>query len=194
MMNKTKKIKIIVTTILFFVTVVAGLLLTLSLTKTSHCMHINAPSRIVVYHNNSASNKVFETGDKEYNEIYSLVLNSYKQSTLSAILSGNIFKDIKIINDNESVVDFKGFKINFVYDIPQSVRYKNKVYTSGQQSYWYQSLIFNVNSLDSFKYNTVAIIPPENDANYSSQYSYTLRYEVYSNFSNTHDYCLNLFS
>ena len=110
-MNKTKKIKIIVA-ILLCVTIIAGVLLTLSLTTTSHCMHINSPSRIVVYHNNSATNKVFEPTDKEYAEIYCSVLKSYQQSTLSAIFSGNIFKDIKIVNGDESTVNFKGFKIN----------------------------------------------------------------------------------
>ena len=193
MMNKTKKIKIIVA-ILLCVAMVAGVLLTLSLTTTSHCMHINSPSRIVVYHNNSATNKVFEPTDKEYAEIYSSVLKSYQQSTLSAIFSGNVFKDIKIVDSDESTVNFKGFKISFVYDSPQAVRYKNKVYTNEQQSYWYQSLIFDVTYDNSFKYNTIAIIPPENDVNYISQHSYTLHYEVCSNFSNTYTYCLNLFS
>lgn len=190
---KTKKIKIIVSIILIFVALVATTLTTLSLTHISYSMNFNSPSRIIVYYNNENNNMVLEPNDAEYKEIYSLILGAYKKSTINAITSNSLSKKVKIIQNKETDIDFDGVKISFVYDTPQVLKYKDKIYCNNDQTYWYQNLIFYITNVDNFQYNTVAIIPPIGSKQYVSPFTYLLHYEAYANFSKTYNYIITLF-
>ena len=189
----TKTIKIIVAIILLTFTLITLSLVALTFNNVSHCMQINAPSRIIVYYNSESQNKVFEPDSANYNEIYLSILEGYKQPIIKAITTNKLFKDVKINANEGTNINFSGIKINFVYDTPQAVRYKNKLYTSNDQTYWYQNLIFDIPSADKYQYNTVAIIPPKDASYYVSPFNYSLHYSAYSNFSNVEQIANKLF-
>ena len=190
--KKTKKIKII-TTILSIVVIISSLIIITSLNTTSYCMQINAPNRIIVYYNNETNNKGFERGNETYNIIYSSITKAYEQSVLSAIITGKIFKDVKIVKIDNTDINFSGIKINFIYDNPQVVKYKKKLYTHNDETYWYQSLIFDITDSNKYQLNKVAIIPPPSSNNYISTYNYSLSYLAYSNFNKTYNQAITLF-
>lgn len=188
-----KKIKILVAVILTLVAMLTISLVAMSLNTTSHCMKINAPDRIIVYYNSVSQNKVFEKDSVEYNQIYSSIINAYQQTVLEAFVNSSLFKDVKINTPLNCEIDFDGVKINFVYDTPQAVKYKNKLYEKDGQNYWYQNLIFDISSADKYQYNDVAIIPPETSNYYTSPYECYLKYSAYSNFDKVYDIVLNMF-
>jgi len=157
-------------------------------------MELNRPSRIIVYHNSETNNQVFEPNTEEYNKIYSLFTDSCKQPILQALVSGEINKDVKVVENEISTIDFKGVTINFVYDSPQAVKGKNKLYNYNNSTYWYQSLIFKVTDSNQLCYNTIAIIPPNDASYYVSHNTYNLHYQVYSNYNKTYNYVLTLFN
>ncbi|MBQ7881033.1 MAG: hypothetical protein IJ358_04250 [Clostridia bacterium] len=190
----TKKTKILIATILIIVTFTTISLVALSLAKVSHCMDINAPSQIVVYYNKSSTNIVFEPNDEEYKSIYSSIKKAYKQPMLKALVDNKLFKDVKIIENDNSPINFKGIKISFVYNTPQVVKYKSKLYNHNGENYWYGKLIFDITQDDAYQYNTVAIIPPENSNMYVSAYSYSLYYSGYCNFNSVYNNALQLFN
>lgn len=189
----TKKIKIIISTVLLIITLITIALVALSLNTVSHCMDINAPDRIAVYYNNEYTNKVYSKSTEQYDAIYSSILNGCNQKILPAIASGSIFKDVKIKRHNATQSNFNQITINFIYDTPQVVKYKSKLYNNSGINYWYQNLVFHVTATNKYQYNTVAIIPPENDINYINYNSYCLHYEVYSNFAMSYRSASNLF-
>ena len=194
MKMKIKKISIIILCVIFLLLAIAGItLFTLSVTTTSYNMQFNKPSRIIVYYENESGNQVFEPTDTEYNKIYSLVCNAYKQSTLNALTSNQLYKDVKIIENDISSINFSGININFVYDTPQVVRYKNKMYITNNENYWYQNLIFDIVSTNKFQYTTVAIIPPNNASNYYGAFNYSLYYKAFANWYKTYNYTIALF-
>ena len=184
-MTKTKKTKIIACVILLLMAVITILLIVLSIKTTYHGIDFNKPSRIIVYYDNETTNAVFEQDDERYNKIYNSILDGCKQPILPALLSNKLFKDVKIVENKTTEIDFSGITISFVYDLPQAVSYKNKVYTNNGETYWYSALIFRVPNNSKYQYNQIAIIPPENSSYYIGQYNYTLRYEIYSNFNST---------
>lgn len=190
---KTKKIRIIISVILLCVAVITVCLVTLTLNTVSYNMHINKPSQIIVYYNNEYGNIVFEPTSNEYSKIYSLLIDSYNQPILKAFVSGDLSKNVKVVENQSTKINFTGIKINFVYDSPQIVKYKNKLYTNNDDNYWYQNLIFDINNADKFQYNNVAIIPPSSSKYYIGQYNYSLHYKAYSNFNNVYNYTLSLF-
>lgn len=188
MTKKTKLIALILTIIIIFT-----LLVILSLTTMSHCMKINVPNRIIVYYNDETANKVYENDTEQFNNIYSSVIKSYKQSTIASIINGKLFKDVKIIYGENSVVNFDGVKISFVYDTPQVVKYKDKLYSYNNENYWYQTLIFDIPLSDNYAYNSIAIIPPFSSNEYVSPFKYNLSYRAYSNFNKTYKIVTKLF-
>lgn len=188
----TKKTKIIA--LLSIIIVIFTLLVILSLTTISHCMKINVPNRIIVYYNDETTNKVYENNDEQFNIIYSSVIKSYEQSTMASILNGKLFKDVKIIHSENSVVSFDAIKVSFVYDTPQVVKCKNKLYSHNNENYWYQTLIFDIPLNDKYSYNTIAIIPPFSSNEYVSPFKYNLSYIAYSNFSKTYKIVTKLFA
>lgn len=192
-MKKTKKIKVIIACILTVVTIVTIGLVSMSLNKVSYMMKINKPSRIVVYYNTETGNKVFEPQDEQYTKLYSLIISAHKQTILHSISSNNLGKKVKIESVDNKSFDFIGIKINFVYDSPQVVNYKSKMYTLNNQPYWYQNLIFEISNDNQFKYNTIAIIPPVDSSYYQGTYNYSLQYKTFSNLNNTYNYALKLF-
>ena len=193
MMTKTKRVKLIICCILIFVALITIALTTLSLTKISYAINLNSPSRIIVYNNSENTNIVFEQNDTEYIKIYNLILDGYKQSTLKALLSRELNKDTKIVKNAVTDIKFDGIKINFVYDLPQSAKCKNKLYQHNNEVYWYQNLIFDVSSANNFNYQQVAIIPPSSASDYVNPNTYYLHYMAYANFSKLHNYVANLF-
>ena len=156
-------------------------------------MKINAPSRIVVYCDNESGNKVFDPNDEQYSKIYTLILDAHKQTILQSIATNTLSKDVRIKSINNTTIDFSGIKVNFVYDSPQVVNYKKKMYTNNNQPYWYQNLIFDIDNVEEFKYNNIAIIPPVDSSYYKGPYNYSLQYKTFSNPSKTYNYVLNLF-
>lgn len=178
--SKTAKLTIVI--ILLTVVLVGIVLAILSNTTILYCMKIEQPSRIVVYKNNASINKVFESNTNEYNLIYNEVINSYKESTLQAIFSGRIFKDIDIVKVKNTNIDFDGFNINFIYDTPQVVKTKNGTYKYDNTNYWYTSLMFNITDTSSWQLNKVYIIPTEESDEFVSYYTCNLYYNIYSNY------------
>lgn len=187
MKKKTKKIKIILSvSILLIFTIIVGSILIMSFNTISYAMAFKAPAKIIVYYNEQLGNQVYDAGSAEYNDIYSSICNSYEQSVLKAFVNGELNKDIKIKHTDKTAIDFTGIKVNFVYNTPQVVKYKNSLYSNNGTNYWYQNLIFTISDTNSFQYNTVAIIPPVNDRDYVNQYTYSLTYNAYSNLGKTH--------
>ena len=184
-MTKTKKTKIIAGVILLLVAVITTLLIIISVKTTYHGIDFNKPSRIIVYYDSQTTNAVFEQGDECYDKIYNSILDGCKQPILSALFSNKLFKDVKIVKNNATEIDFSGVKISFVYDLPQAVSYKNKIYTNNGETYWYTTLIFNVTDTNKYQYNHISIIPPEDSNNYNGQFNYSLHYEIYSNLNST---------
>ena len=190
-MKKTKKTKLLIAIILSIVLFVGAVITCLSFIKTSYAMKFNKPSRIIIYYNSEIDNIVFEPQDDEYKNIYSLMIDGYKQPMLNAIFNGELYKGVKVITHENLKVDFSGIKINFVYDTPQIVKYKTKEYINNGENYWYQNLIFDINNTNKFEYSNVAVITPENSV--LAGYNYSLHYKAYSNFHNVYNYILNLF-
>jgi len=183
-----KKAKIISSIILIVVIGIATTITLLSVNKISYAMYIDKPSRIVVCYNAETNNQVFSPGDDEYNKIYNLIMNSYKQPIIKAFVSGDLNKKVKIQHVEQSTIEFDGIKVNFVYDTPRAVYYKKDIYTSNGESYWYQNLVFNISNANKFSYNWIAIIPPETSSHYIDNCTYDLQYLAYSNFSNCYNY------
>lgn len=191
-MNKTKKIKIIATIILSLVAIITIGLIVLSTKTTYHGIDFCRPSQIIVYYNSETNNVVFEQGDEYYNKIYNSIVDAYKQPILSAFLSNKLFKDVKIVKNDATAIKFDGIFISFVYDLPQAVKYKNKMYIDGGETYWYQTLIFSLSHNNKFQYNQIAIIPPENSNKYVDKYTYSIHYKMYSNFKSTYSLVNNI--
>ena len=194
MKTKTKKIKIISLSILLIFVIIVGGILTMTFSTISYAMAFNTPSKIIVYYNEELGNQVYEIGSKEYNDIYNSICDAYKQSTIKAFVNGELNKSIKIKHVEKNNINFAGIKVNFVYNTPQIVKYKSKIYSNNGKNYWYQSLIFTINDTNDFQYNSVAIIPPVNDDNYINQYTYSLNYSAYSNFSKTYSMLIKYFN
>lgn len=186
----SKTTKILASAILIVVALVSVALITLSNTTTSYCMNIEMPNRIVIYKNQFATNKVFESDTPQFKQIYSAVLESYEQSTLNAITSGKIFKDVEIVESEQTEINFNGVTINFVYDTPQAVKSKNTSYVYNGDCYWYKSLIFKISD-SGWQKNQVAIISVEN-SNALPMY-YTLSYKAYSNQNEVFKIVSNMF-
>lgn len=193
MKKKTKKIKIIISVVLLLVSIITATLVTFNFVKTSYMININTPSRIIVYYNKDINNLVFEKNSNEYNKIYSLVDDSHKQTILTSLFEGNLLKKESIEKIASRQIDFSGIKISFVYDTPQIVKFKNKTYLDGTNSYWYKTLVFDISSQDTFSYNTIAIISAQNSDNIDLQYTYQLQYLTFSNYNNLYKYSLSLF-
>lgn len=190
----TKKTKILIAIILLLVTAITTSLVVLSTTTISHCMQINAPNRIAVYYNSESNNKVYDSDTEQYNVMYNAILDGFKQTTLSSLLNKQLFKDVKIKSVSSTEIDFSGIKIVFMYNNPQTVKYKKKLYSHNDKNYWYQSLIFNITDYNGFKHNTIAIIPPSEDKSFVSYFNYNLYYQAFSNFKNVYNIALDLFS
>jgi len=188
----TKKIKIS-TAIISIAIIILGTLLSLILIKKSYYMSINVPDRIVVYYDSNSNNIVLEKNDKNYNRIYSQLIKSYKQPILSALFNNSINKDVKLVEDINGKVEYKGIIITFIYDSPQAVKLNKKVYDYNGEVYWFQNLVFTISNANKYQYNSVAIIPPENSINYISPYNYTLSYSAYSNFYKLNKMSIALF-
>ena len=189
MTNQTRKIKIIIAIILSVVTIIGGIFVSISLIKTSHIMKFNAPDKIVVYYNSSNNNVVFEPSDSEYATICKMLDDAHKQTIITSIFNGQIFKDIEIVEHNLQKVDFDGFKVSFIYNTPQIARLKNKIHPS---NIWYQTLMFEISNEAMFNYHSTAIISPENNS--SETFSYTSRYSTYSNLSDLYTYLNDIFN
>jgi len=190
---KTKRIKIIAICIIAFVCVAATTLVVLSLNSISYAMTFNRPSSIVIYYNNEAGNQVYEPNTKEYELIYSSIVNSYKQNSLQSIMTGSLNNKIKIETTSNTTIKYSGILVRFVYNTPQVVKYKESNYIHNNTNYWYQSLVFTINNYDSFDYNSVAIIPPMSSNDYLGENNYSLQYKVYSNFNNAYNELIKLF-
>ena len=189
----TKKIKIIISIILTSVVVISSTLVILYCNTISFAPKINKPDQIVVYYNNAYTNIVFEPNDKTYDEIYSSISRGCSKRVLSALFSNSISNKAKVESHDLQNIKFDGIRVAFLYNSPQVVMLKNNIYIDGENSYWYQSLIFSISNNNSYTYNTIAIVPPENDSNYVSSFSHTLSYMVYSNFHSTYNKCVALF-
>lgn len=188
-MNKAKKIKIIVAIILSIITLMGVTVLSMSLIKTSHIMELNRPDKIIVYYNSTSNNIVFEPSDSEYQTIYKMVNNAHKQSILTSIFNGQIFKDVDLIEHGLQKINFDGIKISFVYSTPQIAKLKDEIHPS---NIWYRSLIFNISSENEFNYHSTAIMSPEN--NNVGDFTYTSHYMTYSNFNNLYNYLNTIFN
>jgi hypothetical protein len=132
---------------------------------------------------------VFEPEDNEYQVICKMIEDAHKQPILTAMFNGQIFKDVPIVKHASRNVDFTGYKVNFVYNAPQTANLKNKMYSD---VIWYQSLIFNISSDNTFDYNTTTIVAPEDYDR--SEFKYSAHYSSYSNLSNVYSYLTNLFA
>ena len=193
-MKKKSKVKITISIILISVALISALLVTLSINTTSYSMAINQPNQIIIYHNNSATNKVYEPSVKEFSQLYSLFNKSFEQKILPAILSGELNNNVKV---KQSTGEIKPDNIclALVYDVPQALKLKKDLYKDKNgRNYWYQSLIFNVVNVDNYQYHSIAIIPPEDSAEFISNFNYNLYYEVYGNFNQLYNYALELFN
>lgn len=193
-MKKKNKVKIIISIVLISVTLLTALLVALSINTTSYLMAINQPNRVVVYHNNSTVNKVYESSNKEFSKLYSLFNKSFEQKILPAILSGELNNNVKV---KQSTGEIKpgNICIAFMYDAPQVLKLNKDSYKDESgKNYWYQSLIFNVVSKDDYQYHTIAIIPPEDSSQFISNFNYNLCYQVYGNFNKLYNYALELFN
>lgn len=189
MTKKTKKIKIIIAIILSVVTLIGGIFVSISLIKTSHIMKFNAPDKIVVYYNSNNKNVVFEPSDSEYTTICKMLENAHKQTVITSVFNGQIFKDAEIVEHNLKKVDFNGFKVSFIYNTPQIARLENKIHPS---NIWYQTLVFEISSENKFDYHSTAIISPE--SNSLETFSYTSHYSTYSNLGNLYAYLNDIFN
>lgn len=187
--KKTKKIKVIVAIILSIVALIGGTFISVSLIKTSHIMKFNTPDKIIVYYNSNTNNIVFEPEDIEYHNICKMINNAHKQTVLTSIFNGQLFKDVEIVEHDFKKIDFKGLKVCFIYNSPQIAKLENKIHPS---HIWYQTLMFEISSEDKFNYNTTAIISPKNNG--ANQSNYISHYVSYSNLSNLYDYLINMFS
>ncbi len=187
------KRKIIIIVVLVIEVVIALAVATMSLVRISHKMDISAPDQIAVYYNNTDNNKVFDKDTTTYKEIYNAIDEGFKQKMISALLKGKLFKDVDIIAQDTKKMDLNGLTIVFMYNSPQVLKYKTKDYISGGKNYWYQSLVFKINTGKSFNYNTIAIIPPETSSEYVSDFTYTLHYNAYANLNKAHTIALDLF-
>lgn len=187
------KTKIRLTVIFVFISTVITSLIALSLNNTKYNMPINKPSRIIVYCGNVTNNQVFEPNSEEFDKIYSLLIKSYQQPILKAFVEGELGKNAKIEHTDNKSVNFGGIVINFEYDTPQVVGYKNKVYNYNNSTFWYQNLIFEISNNNTFEYNKVAIVPPVGDIDYVSPHNYKLVYLAYSNFSQVYGYVNEMF-
>ena len=192
---KTKtKIKVLVAVILLVVTIITIALIGLSLNTVSYGIAFNAPDRIAIYYNKQSTNKVFERGTDEHEQIYSLVLDSFEQPILKAITSGTLNKKVKINENEPSSINYKGIVVHFMYDTPQVAKYKTKTYTNNGVNYWYEGLKFNISGNNKMQYNIIAIIPPENSVDYVSSNDYVLHYSIFSNFNSLYNNALEIFN
>ncbi|MFQ6724169.1 MAG: hypothetical protein ACLRFE_02415 [Clostridia bacterium] len=185
--TKTKRTKIIISIILIFVAVCTAILLTLQFNNISYLPNINKPSRIIIYYNSEKNNVVFEQNDEEFNLIYSSLTKAHKQSLLNATFNGELLKKCRIIENDPSSISFEHIKLCFDYNLPQSLKLKNDLYSYNNNVYWYQQLIFDIINNDDFKYNSIAIIPPSNSPYYVDQFTYTLQYLSYSKLDNAYN-------
>ena len=193
-MKKIKKIiKIASISIIVALAICSSLVLAMHFSPISYAMKFNAPTQIIVYYNQEDGNQVYEPNTAQYQEIYSLINNSYKQTTLKALLNKELNKDVQIEHTKSTQISFDGIKVNFVYALPQPVRLKSNIYSYNNTTYWYKNLIFTISDVDGFQYNTVAIIPPSNDSSYINQYTYSLNYQAYSNLSKTYNTLIKYF-
>ncbi len=193
-MKKKNKVKIIISIVLISVALLTTLLVTLSINTTSYSMAINRPNQIIIYHNNSATNKVYEPSVKEFSQLYSLFNKSFEQKILPAILSGELNNDVKV---KQSAGEIKpgNVCIALMYNVPQVLKLEKDLYkdTNGE-NYWYQSLIFNVVNKDNYQYHSIAIVPPNDSTEFISNFNYNLYYEIYGNFNQLYNYALELFN
>lgn len=188
------KTRIKIITCIALICVVLISVITFGLLKDiKYNMDFQKPSRIVIYYNSENNNQVFEPRDSEYKKIHSLILNGCNKSAFSAFFNGELDKNVKIIENEDKSTNFEGIVIRFEYDVPQAVKYENKMYTHNDLNYWYQNLIFNITDTNKFDYNYISIIPPEDSNYYIDAYTHKLHYEVYSNFAQLHNYAVTLF-
>ena len=145
-------------------------------------MKINAPDKIIVYYNSSSNNVVYEPDDNTYHKIYQMINNAHKQTILTSVFNGQLFKDVTIIEHSSKTVKFDGIKVSFIYNTPQIAKLENKIYPN---QVWYQNLMFEISSEDTFNYNSVAIISPESN---STTFSYKSHYLTYSNYCELYNY------
>ena len=193
MPKMTKKIKIIIASILTFVLLVTTIFILLSFNTKNYMFSLEKPAFIVVYKDDFANNIVYEPDDKEFLDIYNLVCSSYEKPLIKAFISGDLNKNVKIINTESQEINFKSFKIGFEYSSPKPVKKDKNIYTLNGEDYWYKSLIFDVNSEDKFQYNNIAIIPPIDANYYLGQNTYCLHYKSFGNFNNVYNYVSHLF-
>jgi hypothetical protein len=193
-MKKIKKvIKITSISVIVALLICSSLVFAMHFSQISYAMEFNAPTQIIVYYNKEDDNQVYEPNTAQYQEIYSLINNSYKQSTLKALLNKELNKDIQIEHTKSTQISFDGIKVNFVYNLPQPVRLKSNIYSNNGTTYWYKNLIFTISDVEEFQYNTVAIIPPSKDSNYINKYTYSLNYQAYSNLNKTYNTLIKYF-
>ncbi len=188
----TKKIKISIVISVIAILLTSAVLATL-LIKTDYGLSINAPDRIVVYHNDNSDNIVFEKSSSKYSKLYKQLINAHKQPILVAFVNGSLNRDAKIISHNVAQVDYEGISIEFVYDSPQILTNNGKQHKLNGDICWYQSLVFKLSNKDKYKYNTIAIIPPSDAINFVSPHHHTITCSAYSNFNDLYNYAIKLF-
>ena len=187
--QKTKKIKVMVAIILSVVLTISGIFISISLIKTSNIMKFENPDKIIVYFNSNTRNIVFEPTDNEYKTIYTFINDAHKQTILTSIFNGQLFKDADIMEHDLKNINFDGINVSFVYNSPQIAKLKNKIYSN---HIWYQTLMFKVSSNDGFSYNSTAIISPKNIDEYP--FDYSSHYVSYSNLKSLYNYLIDMFN
>ena len=188
-----KKTKISIAVILGFVAIITSVLIALSLNTVSYYSNIARPSRIVVYYQNQYNNIVFEPDDVEYEKIYSLLIDGYRKPIIKSFIDDDLSKNVVVNISDRNKINFTDINIAFVYNTPQVLKSNGKIHSLNGENYWFKTLIFNVKNNNSFKYNTIAVIPNENDINYIDEFDYNVSLQAYSNFNSLYNYIYQLF-
>ena len=152
-------------------------------------MEFNNPDKIIVYYYSQTNNIVYKPGDDEYQAICTMIHDAHKQTMLTSIFNGQLFKDVNIVEHNSQNIKYDGIKINFVYNMPQISKLKNKIYSS---HIWYHNLIFEISAEDNFIYQSTAIISNKN--NDVEMLSYQSHYLTYANYNCLYNYLKNIFN
>ena len=162
--------------------------------KINYSINCKQPTEIWV----SYSNQSYQpTKSSEHaNQIYSIINNSSKENTLSALFNGNLNKkaEIKTVSGNKSLPSNNGFYVEFSYSAPQTLMDDNKEFKdSNDNTVSYEKLVFTVTDVNESKDVNVYVFNKTTSQYYSHYYVVDANfYELYNflieNEYNKYDY------
>ena len=169
-----------------------ALTIILSVTTVSHKVNIQTPDIITVYNNGKSNTykKDDESADKKeiYNDIISLIDESFKETTLTAIFNGNAAFKTTITTKSDTLSVSSGTWVRYQYNEGKVLKDGKKDFkTSSDQTVEYTSIYFKLTDPDEIAETKIYIVKKDDTYNLA-KYNYT----ALSNLAKTNTYVQEL--